>query len=703
MGWNGLDRILLLAETWQVPKFVLIDQSLTKIGGHHFEYAARVIRSAQDMGYDPVVLAHRNFDTRVKLPCPLVPIYRFGFWERPGSRKTRKKPDAAAETFLRTVRWEYSPLGAAWLGAEDLDSFLFNRQFSPQSRWDFPRTLAFYRARKTHQQMLAWRQRRATAKQVTGGDNTNKAALGLSERLRGLFSRKVPDVTWHRGTWKKAKAFADDTWRGLKSFHLKRGDIVFIPTVNFTELRGVVECVKANPRLSEVSWHFVLRRDLFHGNPPDFRDQLYTVHPEKLAIMSALQVIPPDRLFLYTDTEPLTEQYNLLNAHAFQTLPIPIEPLYRTEVGEAGLEKGPPLNVVYAGDARAEKGYQHIPDLVKAVRKDLVDTGLVRFRLQSNINMSPPEPEIATARNALLQMAGTGIELYPTTLSEEDYKDLVTSTDIMLVLYDRPSYLARSSGIFTEALGAGIPVLTPAASWMAAEMGLLSAEYHADLQRRVPVVERRSAGQLTWGIFGGGVDLPAPAATINPVVRLSGNNTLYSRVRPPFGADHMLLRFHLEEGRFGDYVSLIADCLDINNAVIVSRSTVVGGLRGMEVTTLIRIEPGTSAIWIGLRGAYTTQQIPLHGLELVFLNCGGAVPLEAGGRTYHDVKEIPDLLRDLVFQHDAYRAQLEPISVRWTDRHSTVRLVEQLHANAALSMDDAARDAGVAEKAGVSS
>ena len=57
-----------------------------------------------------------------------------------------------------------------------------------------------------------------------------------------------------------------------------------------------------------------------------------------------------------------------------------------------------PLQVVYLGDARNEKGYQHLPGMAHALWKDFIQPGRVEVTLQSNYNMPGGEGGIPQAR-----------------------------------------------------------------------------------------------------------------------------------------------------------------------------------------------------------------------------------------------------------------------------------------------------------------
>ncbi|MBL8219615.1 MAG: hypothetical protein JNL62_10315, partial [Bryobacterales bacterium] len=42
-------------------KFILIDQSISSIAGHHYEYAVHVLEAAQRAGFEPYLATNRRF------------------------------------------------------------------------------------------------------------------------------------------------------------------------------------------------------------------------------------------------------------------------------------------------------------------------------------------------------------------------------------------------------------------------------------------------------------------------------------------------------------------------------------------------------------------------------------------------------------------------------------------------------------------
>jgi glycosyltransferase involved in cell wall biosynthesis len=115
--------------------------------------------------------------------------------------------------------------------------------------------------------------------------------------------------------------------------------------------------------------------------------------------------------------------------------------------------------LTYLGDARLEKG---IVELFEAIRS-LKTSDERKFVLQVS------DPDSATSLKAIAKLRAikrSDIELLESALSEEDYRTLLESADIVLMPYRAKDYQNRSSGILAEAIAAGKPVIVTDETWL---------------------------------------------------------------------------------------------------------------------------------------------------------------------------------------------------------------------------------------------
>jgi hypothetical protein len=161
----------------------------------------------------------------------------------------------------------------------------------------------------------------------------------------------------------------------------------------------------------------------------------------------------------YTDTEHLSAQYSRLAKFQFAVLPIP--------TGEGSVRRrisSRPLLHGYLGDARTEKGFQHLSDIWDRFRL-WSNFGNDKLLVQSNFNIKGGEPEAVRGMLALLGQTTGEVQFVPGPLETEEYDAVLSSCGIILLPYDGAAYASRSSGIFAEAIHKAIPTVVTGGSW----------------------------------------------------------------------------------------------------------------------------------------------------------------------------------------------------------------------------------------------
>ena len=167
----------------------------------------------------------------------------------------------------------------------------------------------------------------------------------------------------------------------------------------------------------------------------------------------------------YSDTTPLAVRYEELSGGVpVHVLPVPHclpdSTPYRTDRDPALLTIG------YVGNARREKGFQHLPRIVDDLLSTPPRRG-VHFLLQSNFSIAGGEPGIADARKALLHHPRDVVTLIDSHLDTEAYRHLLCACDMVIFPYEPRLYRRRSSGILVQALALGCPVIVPEGTWLA--------------------------------------------------------------------------------------------------------------------------------------------------------------------------------------------------------------------------------------------
>lgn len=126
----------------------------------------------------------------------------------------------------------------------------------------------------------------------------------------------------------------------------------------------------------------------------------------------------------------------------------------------AEVESDDSVIVSFVGEAREEKGFQLLPDILESVTARLTDTQ-VQFRIQCGANVWNQTRPIKDALDRLRTMAreDSRIALLDGALPEDEYLHLIRSGDIVFLPYDPPQYRIRGSGVATEAAAYGVEMV----------------------------------------------------------------------------------------------------------------------------------------------------------------------------------------------------------------------------------------------------
>lgn len=260
----------------------------------------------------------------------------------------------------------------------------------------------------------------------------------------------------------KVTRFATELASLIVEAEMTEADVVFVPTLGGAEALAIsaYSCGKA---ARPLRWHLLFRRDV--ASCASLANPRATIVRWRIqsALGRAARHFRAGVRYLYTDTEELTERYNSLCTGSFQTLPIPIDErlgLKRRHNGSG------PLVVSYVGDMRDEKGIDLLPGIIASIRRAGYDKAKVVFRIQGNLPVTGVNGKTRQVKEALLNVSHNGVELVEGPLSSDAYMDLLLHSDVVLIPYSPIHYAARSSGVFVEAVAAGIPTVHPRESWM---------------------------------------------------------------------------------------------------------------------------------------------------------------------------------------------------------------------------------------------
>jgi glycosyltransferase involved in cell wall biosynthesis len=285
--------------------------------------------------------------------------------------------------------------------------------------------------------------------QTSGGGGTARAAIfGVASYLPGPVAELVaPPLRTLRRRLRGGKAdeMADELDAALVEFEPNPRDQVLLHSVSGANLGSLLH----GADFGGARLLIVLRRmpEEMEADDPA---------PESLVrLFDRIRRRFASRLGLFADTEELAAQYSALLRQPVRPVPVPvIVPPMPT------LPLGPLPHVVFAGGARLEKGYHHLPPAIGATMER------ARFTVHSGRVDATADPLVQRAHRELRGLRGERLTLIEQPLAPSEYAALLASADLLLLPYDPLSYSARSSGIVAEAFALGVPAVVPGGCWM---------------------------------------------------------------------------------------------------------------------------------------------------------------------------------------------------------------------------------------------
>ncbi len=279
----------------------------------------------------------------------------------------------------------------------------------------------------------------------------------LDQTLRGRFQALVrglrEDAAALLAAPANARRFAVELADFISRADLEDGDVVYLPTVLSTELRGLEHLLARSELARRLRWRLMLR----------YAPKARSVRSEMAASCHRLYRREDVDVCFSSDTEQLCRMYEVLCGAPIMLLPIPV----CAELAPAEYEAGP-LVIGYFGDARDEKGFNLLPSIIRHVREAAIDQRNIRFVVQMNLNTAEGDPRSRIARKYFQGQAGGDLELIEGPLAPDTYQNLIRTAHIVILPYEPSAYAERSSGVLMEALMAGAPCIVTSGSWMAA-------------------------------------------------------------------------------------------------------------------------------------------------------------------------------------------------------------------------------------------
>ena len=457
-------------------KFIIIDHSLCNLQGHHYECSISVAEAAARSGYQPIILANRALSrSLLSAEIKILPVFDVDWFNQPIILEKEKYSKEKLENTKKKTFKEYI----------NYQFYLWNYKYP---RWSiFGEKVEGSTKRSKEWLKKDWQLLRSIPLSNTLW-GLLKIIWGLIRFILGLSLKVISKIGKNLGKpshilTSKNQSFTETLAEILPTLNLTPDDQVLIHIFGIEQLEELYYFLEKCDRDLLPTYHLLFRRDT---------DEPLVINAKGMGLTVCLQAfydsqLWPSKIRFYTDTEDLVKKYNALSFVKLSQVPIP----FRQEKLVNQLSKNAKdfIHIVYLGDARSEKGYQYLPNLIDALWPNYVQPDKVRFTIQSNYNIDGGEVEILAAKLALSQYPDSKVKLIENPLSPDDYYQLLASADIVILPYNPQNY-QRTSGVLTEALAAGKPVVVSNGSWLAQQVDETRASIYRDPQNLPQAVIR---------------------------------------------------------------------------------------------------------------------------------------------------------------------------------------------------------------------
>jgi glycosyltransferase involved in cell wall biosynthesis len=157
---------------------------------------------------------------------------------------------------------------------------------------------------------------------------------------------------------------------------------------------------------------------------------------------------------IHTDSELTKNVYQKIFSREIKVSPLP---LHTKAFDNGGAGSSKPVRAAYFGYLTKKHGFHLISSLIKSSGRE------IRFFLKINRTAFDESEMIAE----LEKLRGLqNVEIIDKFISDEEYKSLVKSCNLIILPYLREYYPVQTSGIFSDSVMYGIPVIAPENTWM---------------------------------------------------------------------------------------------------------------------------------------------------------------------------------------------------------------------------------------------
>jgi glycosyltransferase involved in cell wall biosynthesis len=236
--------------------------------------------------------------------------------------------------------------------------------------------------------------------------------------------------------------------------------LVVVPGLSQNQILGLVRALVAKPESARPR---TICQLMF---PPEWTPWGRTARMGQKIYRKAFRNAAPlvgKSLFFTAENEAIAALYRELYGIEAQILPVPFGGTRPAKPGTARPTFG------FLGYSKCDKGFHLLPQAIEICRESGVAAD---FAIQ--VRHDGWEAPTVAAEQALRRMEG--IRLIAGVLNEDDFIDETDRIDAMLLPYDPLLFGLRGSGLFTQSVAAGRPVVASAGTFAGAEIARGAAE-----------------------------------------------------------------------------------------------------------------------------------------------------------------------------------------------------------------------------------
>lgn len=289
----------------------------------------------------------------------------------------------------------------------------------------------------------------------------------ISKEIKPLMSNIFPYITHtcYEEMDDQGQCFFKDLLKLNKKFSFCNNDLIIIPTAYEKQVLGVASFLKklSNHDAPKIAIQF---HQLF---PPSKNSQIianknYRVKWEK-KLSSAFEKLPNFNISLWTtESEMLNKDYIRLSNRKVGMLPVPYHAKrYKKKI----INNKKTFIFGFLGEGRQEKGLNILLEAILTIQKLGLEKSF-EFIIQ---NMNPrgysKEEELRFNYNLNKVISLSNVKIISGGIHPNNFTNLLTSLDVLILPYDPINYCRRVSGILIHSAIYKIPVITSSGTWSA--------------------------------------------------------------------------------------------------------------------------------------------------------------------------------------------------------------------------------------------